>query len=346
MRPQTSQHSFAQVLFGKPVTIPDRVEDMLFRDMRWETGAKMTFERRDIEIKMPDGVALRGWHYATAAANAPVIVMSHGFGAVKEMQLDLIAESFAGGGLNCVVYDHRCLGTSEGLPRQHIDPWQQISDCREVVTFARNLNGADGNRLGIWGTSYSGGHALVMGATDRRIRAVVSQGATISGWRTSLRRFPGDGWNDMTKRFTDDRDAVFKGAAIKVGRQMALSDEDIQRADIDVDTAAPGNSGVEWIRATPPDKLKNWVNQLTLRSHELYRGYEPGAFVAQISPTPLLMITVDNDTTTPTDEILDAYNRAREPKRLKILRGGHCDLYCCKRGEATQAALEFYKEVL
>jgi hypothetical protein len=55
---------------------------------------------------------------------------------------------------------------------------------------------------------------------------------------------------------------------------------------------------------------------------------------------------MDNDTTTPTDEILEAYNHAREPKRLKILRGGHCDLYCCKRGEATKAALEFYKEVL
>lgn len=209
----------------------------------------MTVERRDIEIKMPDGVALRGWHYAPGTAKAPVIVMSHGFGAVKEMQLDLIAESFAGGGFNCIVYDHRCLGTSEGLPRHHIDPWQQISDCREVVTYARNLAGVDGVRLGIWGTSYSGGHALVMGATDRRIRAVVSQGATISGWRTSLRRFPGDSWGEMAKRFADDRDAVFKGAAPKLVRQMALSDEDFKRSDIVLDTAAPGNSGVEWIRA-------------------------------------------------------------------------------------------------
>src|SRR4051794_13857682 len=221
----------------------------------------MTFERRDIEIKMPDGVALRGWHYAVAAGNAPVIVMSHGFGAVKEMQLDLIAESFAGGGLNCVVYDHRCHGTSEGLPRHHIDPWQQVADCREVVTYARNLAGVDGSRLGIWGTSYSGGHALVMGATDRRIRAVVSQGTTISGWRTSLRRFPGDSWGDMSKRFADDRDASFKGAAPKLVRQMALTDEDMQRSDIAIDTAAPGNSGVEWIRATPADKLKHWGNQ-------------------------------------------------------------------------------------
>ena len=306
----------------------------------------MTFERRDIGIKMPDGVVLRGWHYAVASAGAPVIVMSHGFGAVKEMQLDLIAASFAGGGFNCVVYDHRCLGTSEGSPRHHIDPWQQLADCREVVTYARNLAGVDGARLGIWGTSYSGGHALVLGATDRRIRAVVSQGATISGWRTSLRRFPGDGWGEMSKRFADDRDAVFKGAAMKLVRQMAVSDEDIQRSDIALDSAAPGNSGVEWIRATPPASLKTWGNQMTLRSLELYRSYEPGAFIAQISPTPLLVITMDNDTTTPTDEILGAYNQAREPKRLKIFRGGHCDLYCCKRAEATQAALEFYKEVL
>ncbi len=306
----------------------------------------MTVERRDIEIRMPDGVALHGWHYAPGTANAPVIVMSHGFGAVKEMQLDLIAESFAGNGFNCIVYDHRCLGTSEGLPRHHIDPWQQISDCREVVTYARNLAGVDGVRLGIWGTSYSGGHALVMGATDRRIRAVVSQGATISGWRTSLRRFPGDSWGEMARRFADDRDAVFKGAALKLVRQMALTDDDFKRSDIDIDKAAPGNSGVEWIRATPPSCLKTWGNQMTLRSLELYRSYEPGAFIAQISPTPLLVITMDNDTTTPTDEILEAYNHAREPKRLKILRGGHCDLYCCKRGEATQAALEFFKEVL
>src|SRR5258708_20691913 len=100
------------------------------------------------------------------------------------------------------------------------------------------------------------------------------------------------------------------------------------------------------MRGTPHSSLRYGGNEMTLRSLEVYRSYEPGALIAQISPTALLVITTDNDTTTPTDEILEAYNRAREPKRLKILRGGHCDLYCCRRGEATQAALEFYKEVL
>ena len=303
--------------------------------------------RRDIDIPLPDCVTLRGWHYAQARPGAPVIVMSHGFGAVKEMQLDLIADVFAAGGLNCVVYDHRNLGASGGELRHHIDPWQQIADCREVVTFARNLAGVDGARLGIWGTSYSGGHALVMGATDRRIRAVVSQGATISGHRTSLRRFPGDSWGRMAERFAKDRDAVFKGAPMAVGAMMPdVTAEDIARNDLAIDDARPGNSSADWVRATPPEKLTSWGNKLTLRSLELYRTYEPGAYVAQISPTPLLMITMDNDTVTPTDEILGAYNRALEPKRLVMLKGGHCDLYAYRRAEAVQAALAFYREFL
>lgn len=309
-------------------------------------GAK-GWTRHDIEIPLPDGVVLHAWHYAQAQAGAPVIVMSHGFGAVKEMQLDLIAEVFSGGGFNCVVYDHRNLGASGGEPRHHIDPWQQVADCREVVTFARNLAGVDGARVGIWGTSYSGGHALVMGGTDRRITAVVSQGATISGWRTSLRRFPGDSWGKMAQRFAADRDAVFKGAPMAVGAMMPdVKPEDIARDDIAIDDARPGNSSADWVRATPPEKLGHWGNKLTLRSLELYRTYEPGAFITQISPTPLLMITMDNDTVTPTDEILGAYNLALEPKRLVMLRGGHCDLYCYKRAEATQAALAFYQEFL
>src|SRR4051812_4813985 len=133
--------------------------------------------------------------------------MSNGFGVTKEMALERVAEDFADAEFNCVAYDHRNLGESDGQPRQQIDPWQQISDARDAITFARSLPNVDGERLGIWGTSYSGGHVLVLGATDRRVRAVVSQGATISGWRNAQRRFPGDSWDAMSRRFAKDREA-------------------------------------------------------------------------------------------------------------------------------------------
>ncbi len=151
----------------------------------------------------------------------------------------------------------------------------------------------------------------------------------------------------MAERFAKDRDAVFKGAPMAVGAMMPdVTAEDIARNDLAIDDARPGNSSADWVRATPPEKLTGWGNKLTLRSLELYRTYEPGAYVAHISPTPLLMITMDNDTVTPTDEILAAYNRALEPKRLVMLKGGHCDLYACRRAEAVQAALAFYREFL
>ncbi len=49
--------------------------------------------------------------------------------------------------------------------------------------------------------------------------------------------------------------------------------------------------------------------------------------MARIGPTPLLMLVAKEDTLTPTDLALDAYNRALEPKQLAILPGGHFAAY-------------------
>ena len=54
--------------------------------------------RRDIEFDA-EGVTLRGWLYLPdrGVGAAPVVVMAHGFSAVKEMHLDSFAEAFAAG---------------------------------------------------------------------------------------------------------------------------------------------------------------------------------------------------------------------------------------------------------
>lgn len=59
----------------------------------------------------------------------------------------------------------------------------------------------------------------------------------------------------------------------------------------------------------------------------MLRAHEPWAHVHHISPTPLLMTVAENDVLTPTDLALEAYARAREPKQLQILPGGHFDAY-------------------
>src|SRR5215207_10522315 len=144
--------------------------------------------REDVEFDAA-GVRLRGWLYLPDEPREPVpaIVMAHGFSAVKEMYLDAYAEVFAEAGLAVLVFDNRNFGASEGEPRGEIDPWAQIRDYRHAITYARSLPEVDRERIGIWGSSYSGGHVLVVGAIDRRVRCVVSQLPLITGYRNLLR---------------------------------------------------------------------------------------------------------------------------------------------------------------
>lgn len=109
------------------------------------------------------------------AGRPPVIVMAHGLGAVKTLRLDAFAERFAAAGYACLVFDYRHFGDSEGDPRELISIRRQRQDWKAAVAFARAQAEVDGRRVVLWGTSFAGGHALVTGAQDADIAAVVVQ---------------------------------------------------------------------------------------------------------------------------------------------------------------------------
>lgn len=145
--------------------------------------------RQNIEFKNSDGVTLRGWFYTPDKAPAgklPTLVMAHGFTALKEMTLDSYAEAFTTSlPINCLVYDHRGFGESDNLPGQprgELVPMLQISDYSDAITYAATRPETNADKIGIWGTSYSGGHVLMVAAIDRRVKVVLSQGPCVSGW--------------------------------------------------------------------------------------------------------------------------------------------------------------------
>ena len=147
----------------------------------------MTGSREDIEFDA-EGVTLRGWFFPAAGAppEAPCVVMAHGWGATKEMHLDDFAEVFSAAGLAVVVFDNRGWGASgvaAGKPRHEIDPWEQIRDFQHAITYAQTRPEVDEARIGAWAPAYSGGHIYVLGATDRRIKAVVAHTPMVSGRR-------------------------------------------------------------------------------------------------------------------------------------------------------------------
>jgi fermentation-respiration switch protein FrsA (DUF1100 family) len=276
--------------------------------------------RQDIELNA-EGVTLRGWLYLpdNATKKIPGVVMAHGFSAVKEMYLDRYAEVFSAAGLGVLVFDNRNFGASDGEPRFEIDPWQQVRDYRHAITWLGQQRGIDRERIGIWGSSYSGGHALVVGAIDRRVKCVVSQVPLVSGSRNLGRLVRADMAAPLRAQFDADRETRFGG-----GKPAMVP---VVTSEVNGVAALPTADSWEWFTQTAQTRAPAWRNQVTLRTVEMLGEYEPGSYIDRVSPTPLLMVIAAGDHLAVADEALAAYNRALEPKRLVILAGGHFDAY-------------------
>lgn len=131
--------------------------------------------------------------------------MAHGFSALKEIDLGTFAEYLVSKlDLACLVYDNRGFGESDtkpGQPRHEIIPSQQTSDYSDAITYAQSRSDVDASRIGIWGSSYSGGHVLWVGAVDRRVKAVLSQAPCVDGWSNFHRLIRPDFIDGMNELF-------------------------------------------------------------------------------------------------------------------------------------------------
>jgi fermentation-respiration switch protein FrsA (DUF1100 family) len=212
----------------------------------------------------------------------------------------------------------------------------QIADWRRAISFLESQPFVDPARIGLWGSSYAGGHAIVLGATDRRLRAVVAQVPTISGYQQSLRRVPPDQVAELEAAFADDERRQFRGG--RLATQAVVSADPAVRAAYRAPDAIafynqPASAGV-------------WDNVVTLRSTRTARMYEPGTWISRVSPTPLLMVVSLHDTITLTDLALGAYEAALQPKKLVTIDGGHFDPYVSQFAEASGAAVAWFTEHL
>jgi hypothetical protein len=291
-------------------------------------------QRTDVEFDADGEVKLRGWLYVPdGQGRRPAITMAHGYAGVKEHGIEPFARAFAEAGFVVLLHDHRGFGASEGLPRQDVDPWRQIADWRHAISYLESLDAVDPQRIGLWGTSYAGGHAIVLGATDRRLKCVVAQVPTISGYEQGLRRIPPENVAAIEQAFADDDRGQLRGEPQR--RQAIVS------ADPAVPAAYRARDAIDFYLQPLPAGA--WENHVTVRSTRAARMYEPGQWIARVSPTPLLMVVAMRDTITLTDLELAAYERALQPKRLVTIEGGHFDPYLSGFPQSSAAAVEWFK---
>jgi fermentation-respiration switch protein FrsA (DUF1100 family) len=280
---------------------------------------------------VPEGVS--------AAATAPAIAMAHGFSAVKEMFLPAFAERFTAAGFVTLVFDFRFLGESEGEPRGQVFPHEQHEDFRNAISWLGQQPEVDPDRIGIWGTSYSGGHVLHLSAFDPRIRAAVAQVPAIGAWRQMLASGQRDDFDQMASLLTMDRVARFASGAVSELKVVAPPGEPCVLAVPDA---------YEWFEKLGAELAPTWRNAVTTESIEKMLEYDPAGPIELVSPTALLMILAEGDSLIPVDVARAAFERAGPPKELLVLECGHFDVYATEPwfSRASDAAAHWFQEHL
>jgi fermentation-respiration switch protein FrsA (DUF1100 family) len=292
-------------------------------------GAADNFTRKDVTFKSA-GLNLVGWLYVPnglkAGEKRPAIVMAHGWSAVKEMYLDAFAAKFANGGFVVTVFDYRTFGDSDGEPRCHIDPAMQLEDYKNAITWTLLQPMVDGERIGIWGSSYSGAHVLHLAAFDRRVKCAIAQVPLVNAMENFRRLVRADHFPPTRAWLAADRMEEYTTGKVNYAPVVAAQGQPC---------ALPTQDSYDWFIQTGETRAPKWKNQQTVRSIELAFEYNPAANIHLISPTPLMMVVAANDVLTPTDLAIEAFGRAREPKQLVIIPGGHFGAYV---GEGFQHA--------
>ena len=132
----------------------------------------------------------------------PVIVMAHGWGGTADL-LRSTALEFSKSGFYVIAFDYRGWGKSDGkliptkpLPtfrrnlkyshevrelREYVDPLDQAQDYINVINWVWNEPLVNIYKIGLWGTSFSGGTVIHVASRDTRVKATVSQAPSM-GW--------------------------------------------------------------------------------------------------------------------------------------------------------------------
>ncbi len=276
------------------------------------------------DVYLPDGLR--------AGEKRAGIVLCHGYTGVKDLYLPDTAQALNAAGYVAMTFDYKGWGESGGL-RSRLAPYSRVLDVQAAMTFLSLQPEVEAERIGLYGTSYGGATVCWVGAVDPRARCIVSVVGIGHGarWMRSVRR--PDEWCDLLERAKADR----------ARRVMTGESECVERSEI----LLPDRQSAE-LAAAARRNNPSAVNTIPLEYVDDTLGFHPEWIVDKIAPRPILFIATDNDRLVPPEESEQLYARAKEPKRLVVLKAyGHYEVYSAPAfSEVMTATLEWYRQYL
>lgn len=267
----------------------------------------------------------------------PCIVMAHGLGGTKDMGLAEYAARFQAAGMAVLAFDYRHTGASGGEPRQLIWIPSQLEDYSAAVEYARGLKEIDPSRVAVWGTSLSGGHAIVTAAEDGRIACVSVQCPFLDGMEMNeaamkeygighLFRMVGHAQRDMVRSW------------------LGLSPHKIPIVGRPGSVALMADAGAwEAFNEMAPD---DYVNEACARIAIRMDKYRPISKIEKVR-CPVLIQAADYDTMLPASVIDKAAAGLVELAEIIHYPVGHFDIYAVENFQkAVSDQLAFFQKHL
>jgi uncharacterized protein len=280
--------------------------------------------KQEVEFRS-GGTVVRGDLYLPEGEGPfPVVVMAGGWCYVKELRQPQYAAEFVKRGFAALIFDYRYMGASDGEPRQHLDPWQQIEDYRNAITYVETRSDLDSDRIGAWGISYSGGHVLVLGAIDHRVKVVVSNVPVIDGYQNMWRVHGTDRFRKLQALCLEDRRKRFEtgeGGTIPMSGTPSGPDDELVCWPLD-----EVKQVFVKLNAEQAPRHEHWS---TVEAVELLMQYDASPYAKRLVQKPVMMIVANEDDITLWDlETAVFESIPSRTKELVVLPGtSHMTLY-------------------
>jgi uncharacterized protein len=257
----------------------------------------------------------------SSSRSYPGLVIGHGTAQTRKSLVGQ-GEFFSRAGYLVLAIDYRTFGESEGEPRGQLFPLAQVEDFRNGVSFLQRTAGIDRDHIGIWGTSNSGGTVIYAAAVDPRIKAVVAQVPVVNHFRWMRWLRSQREWWELLDRVAEDRQRRYDtglGARIPVSTLDTFCYRPLLQKMASKSKEAP--------EKTSKSPLAPGAVDVVLESLEKALEFNATSVIDRIAPRALSIITTKYDDAHPIEQIVEAYEMAREPKSLTLLDMYVLDVY-------------------
>ncbi|GAA3645040.1 alpha/beta fold hydrolase [Nocardioides ginsengisoli] len=270
--------------------------------------------RHDITFDS-DGDTCAAWLFLPdGVERPPVVILGHGLGATREMRLDAFAERFARAGIAAIAFTYRHFGDSTGQPRQLLSIKRQLADWDAAIAHAKTRSDVDGSRIAVWGSSFGGGHAIIVASRHPELRAAVSQCPFTDGLASARALGPVGSMRLLPAVGAD----VWSALRGKEPRLLTLAGAPGEKALMTAPDALPG-----YLALVPEGTT--FVNEVAARVAPTITWHRPGKAARKVK-VPILFCVCDHDSVTPAEETL-AYARTAPKGEIRSYDAGHFDIY-------------------